>query len=450
MTFGITSDNVTLLIRDFVPRPVLECPVFSSMLEINIIKRAGRVGMLIWLILSSLACDSAVVNEFDDGDLLAPDTLRLSPREAAIIDNGIVAVTAQRWGALASIIWHDDTGVRKSTISTSSIWLAANQNGPKSVTPPFSVSSVHPAIWENDSTGYLTVTPDSLEYEIPDWPFSLGAPADEFGRPVVYGDQMSWGAFVPNGPPGVALEGLMYGMSTYIYEGPPLNSYVFQRFDITNTSSSVIDDLHIGVFADIDINAFGKFLGTECESLDHHTDQSGYDPAIDLAYVYKSRIAGEEAIAEYCYGDVYGFAILPMTIPNGIGADKLASRIVRRGGALSDLYQDYSESNLTTPETFLWALQGLSYDGSPMVDPTTNTQTKFAFSGDPVARTGWLDERHDVRNLVSLLPVTVSPGETVSLTIVWIFASGESLVDGFTRIKLKYSQVLARSDAWDF
>lgn len=169
-------------------------------------KRAGWVGMLVWLIVCSLACDSAGVNEPGGEDLLAPDTLRLSPTAAAMVNNGNVSATS-RGGTINSITWHDDAGVEKHAVSTSTIWLAANQDGPKAVTANSSRNPVRSAVWGNDSTGFFNVTPESLEYEIPDWPFSLGAPTDEFDRPAIYGDQMYWGAFVPDGPPGDALEG---------------------------------------------------------------------------------------------------------------------------------------------------------------------------------------------------------------------------------------------------
>lgn len=106
--------------------------------------------------------------------------------------------------------------------------------------------------------------------------------------------------------------------------------------------------------------------------------------------------------------------------PNAIGSDILASRIWRRD-ANTTQNPDFSEDRMTSPEMVQFALHGRSVLGDPMFNPVTGKQTNFAFTGDPVTGTGWLEERHDGRSMISLQPITLSPGERASFTVVYFW-----------------------------
>jgi hypothetical protein len=86
-----------------------------------------------------------------------------------------------------------------------------------------------------------------------------------------------------------------------------------------------------------------------------------------------------------------------------------------------------------------------------MVDPTTGTPTKFAFTGDPISGSGWLDEdRRDIRSMQSIAPFDLAPGDVRSLTVVWLVATGQDLEDGLSLFREQFDYIMSRRDAWDF
>jgi len=63
-------------------------------------------------------------------------------------------------------------------------------------------------------------------------------------------------------------------------------------------------------------------------------------------------------------------------------------------------------------------LKGISTTGNPMLDPTTGQATSYAFTGDPVAETGWLDVDTGTDTLLFLSsgPFSIAPGTHKMLT----------------------------------
>ncbi|NIV11610.1 MAG: hypothetical protein GWN62_10105, partial [Aliifodinibius sp.] len=89
-----------------------------------------------------------------------------------------------------------------------------------------------------------------------------------------------------------------------------------------------------------------------------------------------------------------------------------------------------------------YALKGLSNFGDPMINPVTGNETKFAFTGDPITQTGWLDSiAIDVRSLLSSAPFTLAPGEKKIVSIVWIVESGQNLADALVNLKSKVDDI---------
>ena len=94
------------------------------------------------------------------------------------------------------------------------------------------------------------------------------------------------------------------------------------------------------------------------------------------------------------------------------------------------------------------ALKGLSTVGNPMIDPTTGLETEYAFTGDPIAGTGWLDSLKENRSLLSLKPFTILTGETKSLTMAWIIVAETNLEAGLSELKSLAASIRNNANAF--
>jgi hypothetical protein len=78
-------------------------------------------------------------------------------------------------------------------------------------------------------------------------------------------------------------------------------------------------------------------------------------------------------------------------------------------------------SGRTIPAYAYNLMRGLSIVGPPMVDPTTGQPTTFAFPGDPLVQTGWLDELPGERGfLLSSGPIRMVPGQVQEIALAII------------------------------
>jgi hypothetical protein len=148
-----------------------------------------------------------------------------------------------------------------------------------------------------------------------------------------------------------------------------------------------------------------------------------------------------------CYGTVSGIAILDMTSARGLGHAKLAHRVVRKVKA--GPFAQFAEEDILDAIHVRRALEGLSPSGGEMIDPSNGIATRFAFTGDPVAGSGWIDEPYDVRSLQSLAPFDLAAGETKSVTVAWLNVAGNDLTDGLARVKAQFDAVMERRGEWD-
>ena len=85
-----------------------------------------------------------------------------------------------------------------------------------------------------------------------------------------------------------------------------------------------------------------------------------------------------------------------------------------------------------------------------MINPVTGTETLFAFTGDPVAGTGWLDVRVDVRSMITSGPFSLEPEETKTVTVVWEANNGTDLQDALQKLKSKIDQIRSEPGLWRF
>ena len=372
----------------------------------------------------------------------------LSLQDDMYIANGRLEATGKYWGSSIRLRVLDGTDEPKRWLTNhEGLWLASENNTIEANHFGRVSFGLQFAPIQNDSSGYFVITRDSLDIPISNWPTHLGAPSDAFGQPQLYGDVMGWSLFQPDTTSLHVMKGIAIGITTYLFEEQALSGFAFRRHDIINTGDEPISNFFIGYGADMDIH--GAVVGPECESLTHWENQMGLDLERFLHYVYLSPHPEDGALPDRCYGSVTAFSVLPMSTNEGIGANKLASRMWRRASH-SSIYPDFWETLDSTPEAILNALKGLSAAGEPMMNPVTGQATKFAFTGDPIAGTGWIDERNDGRQLVSMEPITLLPGEHKSITTVWLYADKPTLAEALSSIKSQHDYIMTRSEVWDY
>ncbi|WP_143537610.1 hypothetical protein [Rubrivirga marina] len=338
--------------------------------------------------------------------------------------------------------------------SRSGVWLGGTQDG-------MTRSSI--VYWESNfttdcgdgPTGVFALDADTTYTDTEAWPRDLGAPTEADGSPRVYGDQMLWGSFCSEANPFAGgegqwagryadpLRGLRMNVAAYRYRRADLAGAVFVRYEVTNEGSAPISDLRVGTFSDTESPGPYENVGYAA----YGKDAVGFDSATGLSYVYQLPFTDDDGITNSSTW-VSGTTFLDLPL--------LSHRILRRY-----TWQDpegFGQGPASATEA-VRALDGLSYAGDPMIDPTTGQPSRFAFDDDPFGQTGWLDGRDedgvfvgaDVRQLLSAGPVALGAGETLAFTVVWVTAdAGPTSFDSYRAVQRLLSTVRAERSLWDF
>jgi len=297
----------------------------------------------------------------------------------------------------------------------------------------------------------IFVLDESLDdYEITNWPIELGAPVNSDGSHKRYGDHMAWlsiEAASPTTAPGLeALNGLRVGVSVFVSEEPGFQNVVFMRYDVQNISGTAIPSVQVGYFSDTDLN-HRDTPGIRC-TVNSGLNQSGYDLSRDFVYAYLKPNSSDGDLDPECYAISAGFGFLDLTSGNASQGTE-ASRIVTKS-PFATYYPNFSDALIDDPQKLSLALRGLDADGNPMIDPSTAMPTAFAFSGDPIEGSGWLDERNDLRHLISKPEFSLGPDETKSVVVAWVLAEGESYVEAIENVRSTFASVKQARSIWDY
>ncbi len=400
------------------------------------------------LVLLFTACDSST-----PPDLVPPgdEPVALTPQPAVTLSNGRVSVQLNRHriGGLSRSTWIPDPlrpEVREDRVYDSGLWITADADRANATTEiPSTVSGFGFEFAGDAPAGIFTLTQDSLEAEILNWPVAQGAPVGSDGAPKLYGDRMAWAAYRSPASPDVeetSIPGLRVGVTVFLFDEEPLSNVLFVRYDLHNTSSTSLSNVHAGYFVDTDLRRTG-----DCAGIQSGYNRTGYDLGRHLSYTYVSPRPEDGAIPAACYGTISGMTILDMTSASGLGHTKLAHRVVRK--VKSGPFAAFAEEDIRDPNHVRLALEGLSPTGAAMIDPSTLLETRFAYTGDPIGGTGWVDDPYDVRSLQSIAPFDLAPGETKSVTVAWLNVVGSDLADGLNRIRAQFDVVMGRRESWD-
>jgi hypothetical protein len=254
------------------------------------------------------------------------------------------------------------------------------------------------------------------------WPVAQGAPVNDDGTPKLIGDQtifwvMNDGdeAQHANGnatkPMGVEVLCTVFGFN----KSDPLGNVMFVQFEIINKGGLTMDSCYVAFFDDPDLG-------------DASDDLVGCDTTLSLGYCYNG------GPVDATYG----------TTPPAIGMDFFQGPEVPIGSGnyLPMTSFAYYWNGATAPnadpnnalETYNF-MRGYLSDGTLNIDHEGNP-TKFVFTGDPVAGTGYLDSSPaDRRFLMCSGPFTLNPGDYQKVVSAKIIAPGTDAKSSITALK---------------
>lgn len=403
--------------------------------------------LLLALLLPLSACDST-----DEANSESTALTRVTAREKAVLSASDAAPFTlsldQRGNAKT-----DHPGSSESdpyVLDASALWVSGMQGGALRTAQTLGRSTYAPC---GDGTGGVFHLFADTTYSAESWPAAQGAPVDASGAPRVYGDEMLWTTSCqsPADAQGLTLfDGLRTNVALFRHSNTP--NTVFARYEIINTSASAMTDVSVGLYSDPDL---------ALEGIDIYDNLVGLDVARALGYVYFDQVhTGGSATPDGTprtdakRGRVAGVTLLET--PRSIGLT--GHRIMRKAGI-------YEEPKTYENTLYSSALQTLFNDGSAQVNWTTGLPDKLAYTGDPVAMTGWLDgtgpvrlngtpenvqSGTDTRMLLSSGSFSLAPGERTTLTVAWVMVNEPSLDAGLGALRQRVSSVRASPALWTF
>jgi hypothetical protein len=277
----------------------------------------------------------------------------------------------------------------------------------------------------NSNADYTFLDEDAVGMTIP-------CPRDSAGHPTILGDQQVWSVYNDadtaqhsnqagaSKPLGLEIQQTSFA---FALTGEMSNS-TFHKYKIKNNGTSVLKDVYVALWADVDDGDAGD-------------DLNGCDTILKLGYIYNGTnndaIYGSKPPA---VGTVFLQGPLEYTgNPSDIG--------IMWGGTQYPGYRNLPMSayakyiNGTDPQSADQSynyMRGLQRDGSPY---TFNGQVvKFQVSGDPVANTGDVDfSPSDRRMFQSTGPFTFRPGDSTEIAMGVVMGQGSDRLTSITAMK---------------
>ena len=323
-------------------------------------------------------------------------------------------------------------GTDMQSVYASGIWIGAMVDSQIHVTVAEFSTEYSPGNMINESFNPNYLDPHYRVYKIdqtsgpgdPDWdewPVMEGAPVNEYGIPLLIGDQTLWCVYndadparhtnsAGNCPP----LGLEIQLTVFAYDRTgALGETVFMKFLIINKGNNYLNDAYIALWSDPDIGG-------------HSDDFVGCDTTLWVGYCYNSNNNDP----------VYG------STPPCVGYDMLQGPIFPSPGDTAvvsgEPYPNFRNLPMTSfnkyingtdPHSalesyqYMQGLDAVAGMGAPYIDPTTGDTTTFVMPGDPVAGTGWIDsDPSDRRFMLTSGPLDLEP----------ISEHGDSILYGIT------------------
>ncbi|NOZ74458.1 MAG: hypothetical protein GXO90_03645 [FCB group bacterium] len=385
--------------------------------------------------------DNSIIDEnFDDTTAVDDTTLHnLSPSTFAWLDVNDISIQVDTAGQLREGILR---GANGATIAYhtyfSGLWVGHDD--------PYSPSanitwvgtrqkSNYTSHWPDGRFGVYRIVPAYINPDSVYWPIDKGFPVTQNGGPFLIGDLMLWSALkadtlVETSILASPIPNMTYTQTVWAYERDDLRSTIFISYTLRNTADTDINGIRIGFYSDTDLSFSGGSSGS---------NSTGYDSSQALTYTYIPSDTGSTFVCGFTFLEVNG-----ITDP---GQLVTSHRIMRKNNYIDS---DFGEYGFDSPEQILFALKGLSNTGQPMIDPTTGEPTLFAFSGDPVAGTGWLDVQVDVRSLLNGPELSLVAHGQVRATLVFTITMGTDLRIALINLKRTINDIRNEPDLWIF
>jgi hypothetical protein len=287
-------------------------------------------------------------------------------------------------------------------------WIVGKFNGEPAAAIKEAYSLYSPGPIINGQAGIIVQPEDSLTFRIykiskgddnsnPDyaeWPDTLGAPVDQNGDPLVYGDQTLWTVYnavdtsvyrnlwndyFPPVPVEIRQTVFAHAGNNNDIENI-FSNVIFMEYTIINKGEQSIDSAYFGLWSDIDFDAAiinYPAVDSAAEVAYCWSDTNfilDINPAVGFQLLYGPVINFPGDTAIFKGRQLSGYKNIPMTSFHGIGDD---SEINELYGPIRSLNNAWN------------AARGFDLDGNVIINPITNTPTRFPVNGDPVTRQGW-------------------------------------------------------------
>jgi hypothetical protein len=286
------------------------------------------------------------------------------------------------------------------------------------------------------------------------WPATRGAPYTDVNHDGLYdpandipgiplADQTLW--YVANdldslktaNLSGSSPIGLEMQKTVWAYDrSSALSSTLFSGARLINKSGVALDSMFIVQWSDPDVGSGGD-------------DLVGCDTLLSLGYAYNGYSTDPN------YGQTppaVGFDLLQGPVVAGAPTDTALFGFARRSGfknlpMSAFVFFTSGYAPLSDPvqgsggyiEWFRLMNGNTSKSGAPFIDPSTGEPSRFVFSGDPVAGTGWNDGSplvpSDRRMCVVTGPFTMAPGDTQEVVVACLAARGADRLSSITALK---------------
>ena len=393
------------------------------------------------------ACDQAGVDGTDTGvpgdttGESAKDSVRLSPESNRLFTSEAFQFIVKHTGVIsgypAAWIPEDRPTSEVNLMYAAGMWLSARQNGQMGTDVASPVGQ-----WNSNLTstsgGVYFVTQDTLNSPRLVWPDVL--PTNSQGEPALYGDAMTWTMLKSEAGSGEyypvlanPLTGIRYEQTVFAYEDASARDAFFVRYEITNTSPHDLTEGYVAFRTDIDLGGIGP---NHCR--DSRMNKMAFDVARSLSYVYPDSTEG-------CSPSVAGYTLLETPGGNGVTAHPIVWKSANTAST------GFYENDMTTVQAMRRVMRGVSVEGEPMINPVTNEETPFAYTGNPVNGEGWLmNMSNDVRGLISSGPFTIPAGETKVVTVLWVMAMEPSLDASLDKMDSTVDHIRNSPHLWTF
>ncbi|QQS36884.1 MAG: hypothetical protein IPM56_02715 [Ignavibacteriales bacterium] len=304
-----------------------------------------------------------------------------------------------------------------------------------------------------------------LERDYNEWPVEDGAPWEDINgdgvftrsvdKPKFEGDEVLWyvsndldtgrTSFTYGSPPmGLEFQTTVYGF--FADSSNLLGNVVFKKYKVINKNDTAITDMYFSYWTDDDLG-------------DASDDFVGFDTTLHLGYTYNAD--NDDGGGE---GTTYGFAppavghmiiqapIVPAAFNDSAfyngrwrkGSQNLkmqATGLIIKGNSPwpRDCQQGVYAGTLEWYNLF----QGLHNFGTEIINPITNTPTKFPLCGDPVMQTGWYEgsgwpggpSPADRRFHMPVGPFNMAPGDTQEVVIAILISKSDDNIHSVGLLK---------------